>query len=63
MTKIKCRALKCLNNKKGYCGANFITIDKYCRASFTSTNARKYEGCVMRKEHNRYKSSNRSVLK
>nr|DAL53759.1 MAG TPA_asm: hypothetical protein [Caudoviricetes sp.] len=55
--------MKCLNNKKGYCGANFITIDKYCRAFFTSNNARKYEGCVMRKEHNRYKSSNRSVLK
>nr|DAL92412.1 MAG TPA: hypothetical protein [Caudoviricetes sp.] len=63
MTTIKCKALQCLNNRKGKCMANFIVIDKYCRAFFTSSNASRYEGCVMKKEHNRYKSSKRSVLK
>ena len=63
MTTIKCKATTCLTNKHGKCIANFIVFDRRCQAFFTSETASRYSGCTMKKEHNRYKSSKRSVLK
>ena len=63
MTTIKCKATNCLNKKHGKCIANFIVFDRRCQAFFTSETASRYSGCTMKKEHNRYKSSKRSVLK
>ena len=63
MTDVCCHKRQCLNNRKGWCVANAISLDSQCQSYVTSNRMMVKQCAKVRKDKGKYKTNDNIVLK